>query len=109
MVTDGLKAFVEVHKIRRLRDSGGVGFRIGLGVFTEGLTFNSGGFLDLVSLDRRFEHGPKEQPGWVQPREDAPDSWAERGRASWNFRCRFLGGGSSWSNQESCRRREGFR
>ena len=65
MVTDGLKAFVEVHEIGRLRDSGGVGFRKGLDIFNGGLTFNSGGFLDLVSLGRGVEEGLEEQPGWV--------------------------------------------
>ena len=109
LVTDGLKAFVEVHEIGRLRDSGGVGFRKGLGIFNGGLTFNSGGFLDLVSLGRRFEDGLKEQPGWGQPREDAPDNWAEGSRASWNFGCRILGGRSGWSNQKSVWPRKEFR
>ena len=35
LVTDGLKAFVEVHEIGRLRDSSGVGFRKGLDIFTQ--------------------------------------------------------------------------
>ena len=109
MVTDGLKAFVEVHEIRRLRDSSGVGFRKSLGVFNGGLAFNSGGFLDQLGLGRSLENGLEEEPGWGQPREDAPYNWAERSRASWNFGCRILGGRSSWSNQKSVRHRKAFR
>ena len=48
LVTDGLKVFVEIHEVGRIQNSCGVGIREGLGVFNGGLTFDTGGFLDLV-------------------------------------------------------------
>ena len=109
LVTDGLKAFVEIHKIGRLQNSRGVGFRKGLNVFNGSLTFNPGGFLDLVRLGSGMEEGFEKDPSLGQPGEDAPDDWAEGSSAPWNFRCRILGCRSCWSNQESSWRREEFR
>ena len=47
LVTDGLKAFVEIHEVGRFHNSCGVGIRKGLSAFNGSLKFDSGGFLDL--------------------------------------------------------------